>query len=80
MRRVLIALATALALPAVSAAQASLSDVVNRIDQTERPDGFSELSKRLMPAVVNITTQQIVAPSGLPEFPEGSPLEQFNEF
>ncbi|MEM1036226.1 MAG: Do family serine endopeptidase [Pseudomonadota bacterium] len=80
MRRVLIALATALALPAVSAAQASLSDVVNRIDQAERPNGFSELSKRLMPAVVNITTQQIVAPSGLPEFPEGSPLEQFNEF
>ena len=33
-----------------------------------------------MPAVVNITTRQTVAPRGLPEFPEGSPLERFNPF
>ena len=58
----------------------SLSQVLDRVDQSERPQDFRELSKRLMPAVVNISTQQVIAPSGLPTFPEGSPMEQFNEF
>ncbi|MEO1642326.1 MAG: Do family serine endopeptidase [Pseudomonadota bacterium] len=80
MRRVLTALAVSFALPVAAQAQKSLSNTGDIIDQRATPDSFSDLSKRLMPAVVNITTQQVVAPSGLPEFPEGSPLEQFNEF
>ena len=43
------------------------------------PDSFSELAKRLMPSVVNISTRQTVS-SGLGDFGEGSPLEEFNEF
>ena len=45
------------------------------------PDGFSELTKRLSPAVVNISTSQNVdIPDNIPAFPEGSPLERFNDF
>lgn len=58
----------------------SLSDTVSRIDQQRAPDSFSSLARRLMPSVVNITTSQTVAPDGMPEFPNGSPLERFNEF
>ncbi|MEM5516524.1 Do family serine endopeptidase [Henriciella sp. AS95] len=58
----------------------SLSDSVSVIDQKQAPESFSRLAKRLMPAVVNITTSQTIAPDGLPEFPDGSPLERFNEF
>ena len=58
----------------------SLSDTTSVIDQKQAPESFSTLAKRLMPAVVNITTSQTVAPEGLPEFPDGSPLERFNEF
>lgn len=61
-------------------AQVSLSDQVDDSAVAPRPDSFTALSKRLMPAVVNITTSQTIAPEGLPEFPEGSPLERFNEF
>ncbi|MEO0550002.1 MAG: Do family serine endopeptidase [Pseudomonadota bacterium] len=64
----------------MAVAQGSLSTPGADTDQQVMPDSFSELSKRLMPAVVNITTQQTIAPQGLPEFPDGSPLEQFNEF
>ncbi|MBI1359918.1 MAG: Do family serine endopeptidase [Alphaproteobacteria bacterium] len=42
---------------------------------------FSALAKRLMPSVVNISTRQTVARSGgLPAFPPGSPLNEFNDF
>ena len=45
------------------------------------PDGFSELAERLSPAVVNISTSQSVEISDdVPAFPEGSPLERFNDF
>lgn len=60
--------------------QGSLSDTVSAIDQQRTPDSFSALARRLMPSVVNITTSQTVAPEGMPEFPDGSPLERFNEF
>ncbi len=44
------------------------------------PDGFAELAERALPAVVNISTQQTVeqqrAPE-LPQFPPGSPFEDF---
>ncbi|MEL7128036.1 MAG: Do family serine endopeptidase [Pseudomonadota bacterium] len=45
----------------------------------EAPESFSKLAKRLMPAVVNISTSQTVA-TGLPNFPSDSPLERFNPF
>jgi len=46
------------------------------------PDGFSELSKRLSPSVVNISTAQTIEinTEDAPAFPEGSPLERFNDF
>lgn len=46
------------------------------------PDNFVELTKRLSPAVVNISTAQTVefAEQDVPAFPEGSPLERFNDF
>ncbi|MBI1340273.1 Do family serine endopeptidase [bacterium] len=50
-------------------------------DRTISTNDFSVLAKRLMPSVVNISTRQTVSPGdGLPSFPPGSPLEQFNEF
>ncbi len=42
------------------------------------PDGFAELAARLSPSVVNISTSQKVE-GDLPLFPEGSPLERFND-
>lgn len=45
------------------------------------PASFADLAERLLPAVVNISTTQIMkAPQGAPEmpqFPPGSPLEEF---
>ncbi|MBU6372933.1 MAG: Do family serine endopeptidase [Alphaproteobacteria bacterium] len=44
------------------------------------PDGFAELSDRLMPAVVNIaTTQRIGGVGDMPRFPRGSPQERYND-
>ncbi len=44
------------------------------------PDGFSELAARLSPSVVNISTSKNVELSDeTPLFPEGSPLERFND-
>ncbi len=45
------------------------------------PEGFVDLTKELSPAVVNISTAQNVEVSDVvPLFPEGSPLEGFNDF
>lgn len=74
----IILLAAAPALPALS--QQSLSQPVEDMDQKTPPASFRDLSKRLMPAVVNISTSQTIAPDGMPTFPEGSPMERFNEF
>ena len=45
------------------------------------PNSFADLAERLLPAVVNIsTTQTLKTPQGVPEmpqFPPGSPLEEF---
>ena len=47
----------------------------------EIPSGFTELTQRLSPAVVNISTAQTVEISeDQRAFPEGSPLERFNDF
>ncbi|WP_297732225.1 Do family serine endopeptidase [uncultured Maricaulis sp.] len=44
------------------------------------PDGFADLAERLSPAVVNISAaQRLDSGDGLPDFPEGSPLERFND-
>ncbi len=43
------------------------------------PDGFAELTKRLSPAVVNISTSRQVG-SEMPRFPEGSSVERFNDY
>jgi serine protease Do len=65
MRR-LLALAFLIVLPAVSFAHPA-------------PDGFADLAERLSPAVVNIAAaERLDAGEGLPQFPEGSPLERFN--
>lgn len=46
------------------------------------PHGFTELTKRLSPSVVNISTAQTIEidTENVPAFPEGSPLERFNDF
>ncbi|NNE58355.1 MAG: Do family serine endopeptidase [Hellea sp.] len=45
------------------------------------PEGFTKLTKELSPAVVNISTAQKVEVSDfVPLYPEGSPLEGFNDF
>lgn len=63
----------------VSAAQSSITEGVERADQQARPDSFTELSKQLMPAVVNITTSKVIA-NDLPMFEDGEPLSDFNPF
>ena len=47
----------------------------------ERPDSFSDLARTLTPSVVNISTSTIVAGRNhdLPQFPQGSPFEDFLE-
>jgi len=60
------------------AAQDSLSMPDQAVDNQARPDGFATLSRRLMPAVVNITTSRLVA-NALPQFNEG-PLQDYNDF
>lgn len=77
----LAALALFVSVPLAAPATAqSLSQTLDQIDPKERPASFRDLSKRLMPAVVNISTSKTVAPSGMPTFPEGSPMERFNDF
>src|SRR5712691_12196217 len=49
------------------------------------PEGFADLTEKLVPAVVNISTTQTVKPEkqreraapGRPQFPPGSPFEEF---
>lgn len=44
------------------------------------PQSFSALSEKLLPSVVNISTQKSVPPEEmpeLPEFPQGSPVRRF---
>ncbi len=62
---------TGLSTLAESAAQA--------VPVKETPASFRQLAKRLMPAVVNISTETVIA-SAMPTFPEGSPAERFNEY
>lgn len=44
------------------------------------PDSFAELTERVMPAVVNISTSQTISTDGgspLPQFPPGTPFDDF---
>lgn len=66
-------------LPAFAQGQGSLSKPSATVDMKSAPASFAGLSKRLMPAVVNISTEQVIA-SRMPTFPEGSPAERFNEY
>jgi S1-C subfamily serine protease len=54
-----------------AAARRACRSPVEGLDPKERPASFRDLSKRLMPAVVNISTSKTVAPEGMPTFPEG---------
>ena len=70
------ALAGLLVLGMAASALAPLAAAAGRA-----PDGFADLAARLLPAVVNISSES-VAPgrrSGpeLPQFPPGSPFEEF---
>ena len=67
-----------LAFPVTGLAQTA--DQTSAPITTPSPDSFSELSKRLMPSVVNISTSQRIVELGLPDLPQNSPLERFNEF
>ncbi len=64
---------------AQTAGQGSLSKPATGVDMKTAPGSFSALAKRLMPAVVNISTETVIA-SAMPTFPEGSPAERFNEY
>ncbi len=66
-----ISLLAVMALPMTGFAQDSAFD---------RPRDFVELSERLSPAVVNISTAQTIEISANRAFPKGSPLEKFNDF
>ncbi|MEL7042733.1 MAG: Do family serine endopeptidase [Pseudomonadota bacterium] len=79
MRRSLSAIALVLLGLSPAWAQTSLSAPLDAVDQQTRPDSFTQLSKRLMPAVVNITTSKVIA-NELPMFEDGEPLSEFNPF
>ena len=76
---ILILALPATGLPALAQGQGSLSKPAASVDMKSAPASFSGLSKRLMPAVVNISTEQVIA-ARMPSFPEGSPAERFNEY
>lgn len=76
---ILILALSAAAPMALAQTQGSLSKPSATVDMKAAPASFAGLSKRLMPAVVNISTEQVIA-SRMPTFPEGSPAERFNEY
>ena len=59
----------------------AMAEDAAQIPQRGVPDGFSELAARLSPSVVNISTAQTIElKDEVEKFPEGSPLERFNDF
>ncbi len=74
---------TALAISgfALSPAAALAQQAPSKNTVQTRPHDFVALSKRLSPAVVNISTAQTIEINkGNKAFPKGSPLEKFNDF
>ncbi|OLF73977.1 serine protease [Maricaulis sp. W15] len=64
----------------LSLAAALFMTAIPAVGAHPAPDGFADLAERLSPAVVNISAaQRLDSEDGLPEFPEGSPLERFND-
>ena len=55
--------------------------VVPSVTQAQGPEDFADLSEQLVPSVVNISTSQQVQQIGggapVPQFPPGSPFEEF---
>jgi len=54
----------------------------NTTQAAQRPESFADLAEQLLPAVVNISTEQEVQAQqfgGFPQFPPGSPFENFFE-
>jgi len=53
--------------------------VMSAADARSAPDSFADLAERLSPAVVNISTSQLLGtgPQPIPGVPEGSPLNDF---
>ncbi len=52
----------------------------NDLYATQKPDSFADLAERLSPAVVNISTATLIDGGNefdLPQFPKGSPFEEF---
>ena len=52
----------------------------NDLNATQRPDSFADLAELLSPAVVNISTATLIDDGNdfdLPQFPKGSPFEEF---
>ncbi len=50
------------------------------LNASQRPDSFADLAERLSPAVVNISTATLIDGGNdfdLPQFPKGSPFEEF---
>ena len=50
------------------------------LNAAQRPDSFADLAERLSPAVVNISTATLIDGGNdfdLPQFPKGSPFEEF---
>jgi serine protease Do len=84
-RRAWRAIGTAIAAFVVVAPVSQVSSAQTSQGAIDRPgfsgEDFSALARKLMPSVVNISTRQTVARGdGLPSFPPGSPLNEFNDF
>src|SRR5579871_3185277 len=85
LKRILPALLGALLAAASAAMGPAQAQSPTQSQPIDRPgfsgQDFTGLAKRLMPSVVNIATRQTVARSGgLQAFPQGSPLNEFNDF
>ena len=64
----------------MGAALVSMILVMTVTHAMARPDSFADLAERLSPAVVNISTTTVVSrgnPQDIPQFPPGSPFEEF---
>ena len=78
------ALASVFSLPAFGLAVMAPAAVFTQAQARGAPDSFADLAEKLAPAVVNISSLQAVqaqadrpAGPGAPNFPQGSPFEQF---
>ena len=78
-RALFVSLSAGLFLASGAVAQTKAEPTPAPVAKKPMPESFSDLSKKLMPSVVNISTSQRVIEAGLPDFPENSPIERFND-